>query len=270
MLDFIKMQGSGNDYIFLDLLHTHADSVITDAPRLARTLSQRRFSVGSDGIVLVLPSGVADAAMRIFNADGSEGAVCGNALLCLGRLLYESNHTRRSRIRIETRSGVREVLLCIRDGEVERVSVDMGRACVGGMFITEACGEKYEMTSVELGNRHAVTFCPDTDACDAERIAEAASRGAEGTDGVNVELCELIGGDRIRARVIERGSGETFSCGSGACACAAAAVARGYVSADRTIGVVMRGGELKVRLSPDGNATLTGGAVRVFDGRIEV
>lgn len=267
MIDFIKMQACGNDYIYLDCLGGGEPSC---PEALARRLSARNFSVGGDGLVLILPSDVADAKMRIFNADGSEGAICGNALRCVALLLYESNYARRSRIKIETACGVRCVLLSVKDGKVVSIGVEMGKARNLGTDILEACGEKYELVEIDVGNRHAVIFCPDADVLDIAKIGAAVGAGKRDEGGINVELCEIGNDNELRVRVLERGSGETLSCGSGACACAAAAVIRGYASAQKPIKVKMRGGELSVRCTDELEMRLTGGAERVFEGRADI
>lgn len=267
MIDFIKMQACGNDYIYIDCL----GGTVPDRPEaLARRLSARHFSVGADGLVLILPSAVADARMRMFNADGSEGAICGNALRCVALLLYESNYARRSRITIETACGVRRALLSVKDGKVVSISVEMGKARRLGADILEACGEKYELTEIDVGNRHAVIFCPDADALDITRIGAVLKASEWGDGGINMELCEVSGENELRVRVLEHGSGETLSCGSGACACAAAAVMRGYACTEKPIRVKMRGGELTVRCNDELEMRLTGGAARAFEGRADI
>lgn len=265
-ISFTKMQGAGNDYLFFDCLGAELD----EPQRVARRLCDRHFGVGADGIVLILPSEVADVKMRIFNADGSEAATCGNALRCVGRLLYESTLVRRSHIRIETLGGVRELFLTLHDGRIGRITVSMGVGVLGRAFVLGVGGEKYEMRYVEIGNGHRVAFVPDVDAVDLARFGESAESDTQFPLGVNTELCEIVERNRLRVRVLERGSGETLACGSGACAAAIAAI-RGLGACDigRLIKIYMRGGELGVLCTSGGAVYLSGDAERIFEGSFE-
>ena len=265
-LDFIKMHGSGNDYIYFDCLI----KPIENPEDLARTLSKRHFSVGADGIVLICKSKVADAKMRIFNADGSEAKMCGNAARCVGKLLYESGFSKKSHIRLETESGVRDLFLTVKNGKVEKISVDMGKATVGEMFLFDVCGQKYEMREVNVGNKHQVTFIPDADVLNLDKIGRYFEANSRFEGGVNTEFCEILGKNHLKVRVFERGSGETLACGTGACASAIAAIVAGYCDFGRLIRVSMRGGELYVVCSENFSVRLMGDAARVFEGSIEI
>ena len=265
-LNFIKMHGTGNDYIYFDCLV----NPIQNPECLAKTLSKRHFSVGADGIVLICPSKVADAKMRIFNADGSEGKMCGNAARCVGMLLYESNFARKSHIKLETASGIREMFLTIKNSKVEKISVDMGKATLGEMFFFEACGQKYEMREINVGNNHQVTFVPDIDSLNLDKIGHHFEKNSRFEEGVNTEFCEILNKNHIKVRVFERGSGETLSCGTGACAAAIAGIAAGYCDFGRLIRVSMRGGELAVVCTEDFSVRLMGDATKVFEGSVEV
>lgn len=265
-ISFTKMQGAGNDYLFFDCLGAELD----EPQRVARRLCDRHFGVGADGIVLILPSEVADVKMRIFNADGSEAATCGNALRCVGRLLYESTLVRRSHIRIETLGGVRELFLTLHDGRIGRITVNMGVGVLGRAFVLGVGGEKYEMRYVEIGNGHRVAFVPDVDAVDLARFGESAESDTQFSLGVNTELCEIVERNRLRVRVLERGSGETLACGSGACAAAIAAIRwLGACDIGRLIKIYMRGGELGVLCTSGGAVYLSGDAERIFEGSFE-
>lgn len=265
-ISFTKMQGAGNDYLFFDCLGAELD----EPQRVARRLCDRHFGVGADGIVLILPSEVADVKMRIFNADGSEAATCGNALRCVGRLLYESTLVRRSHIRIETLGGVRELFLTLHDGRIGRITVNMGVGVLGRAFVLGVGGEKYEMRYVEIGNGHRVAFVPDVDAVDLARFGESAESDTQFPLGVNTELCEIVERNRLRVRVLERGSGETLACGSGACAAAIAAIRwLGACDIGRLIKIYMRGGELGVLCTSGGAVYLSGDAERIFEGSFE-
>ena len=265
-LDFIKMHGAGNDYIYFDCLLKE----LPEPPKLAKILSKRHFSVGADGIVLICPSKIADAKMRIFNADGSEGKMCGNAARCVGKLLYEGNFVRRSRIRLETNSGICELFLTIKNGHVDKISVDMGFARVGEMFSLDICAQKYEMREVNIGNEHQVTFVPDVDFLSLDKIGRHFEKNPRFEDGVNTEFCEILGKNHLKVRVFERGSGETLACGTGACAAAIAGIVGGYCDFGRLIKISMRGGELSVVCSENFNVRLMGDATRVFDGSIDM
>ena len=266
MLNFIKMQGAGNDYIYFDCL----SSVIGDPENLARRLSKRRFSVGADGIVLILPSKIADAKMRIFNADGSEGMMCGNAIRCVGRWLFESGTVRKSHLKIETESGVRDVYLAIRDKKIGLITVDMG---VAGFekepFLLNVKGEKYELTAVNVGNNHQVVFLPDIDLLNLDEIGRYFEKNPRFEGGVNTEFCEIVGKNHLKVRVFERGSGETLACGTGACAATIAAILKGECELGKTVKLSMRGGDLFVLCDQTYRVFLTGDAKTVFKGSIE-
>ena len=265
-LDFIKMHGAGNDYIYFDCLIKQ----IEHPEKLAVVMSKRHFSVGADGIVLICPSKIADAKMRIFNADGSEAKMCGNAARCVGKLLYESGFIPRSRIRLETESGVRELFLTIKNGQVDKISVDMGKGNVGEMFFFDVCGQKYEMREINVGNEHQVTFVPDVDFLELNKIGRHFERNSRFLNGVNTEFCEILGRNHLKIRVFERGSGETLACGTGACASALAGIIAGYCDYGRLIKIAMRGGELAVVCDENHNIRLLGDATKVFEGSIEV
>ena len=265
-LDFIKMHGAGNDYIYFDCLLKE----LPEPEKLAKILSKRHFSVGADGIVLICPSKIADAKMRIFNTDGSEGKMCGNAARCVGKLLYEGNFVRKSRIRLETNSGICELFLTIKNGKVEKISVDMGLARVGDMFFLDVGGQKYEMREVNIGNEHQVTFVPDVDFLNLDKIGRHFEKNPRFEDGVNTEFCEILDRNHLKVRVFERGSGETLACGTGACASALAGIVGGYCDFGRLIKISMSGGELSVVCSENFHVRLMGDATRVFDGNIDI
>ena len=265
-LDFIKMHGNGNDYIYFDCL-------AKDVPapeKLAVMLSKRHYSVGADGIVLICPSKIADAKMRIFNADGSEGKMCGNAARCVGKLLYESGFVRKSRIRLETGSGIRELFLAIKNGVVDKISVDMGNATIGEMFLLDVCGQKFEMREINVGNNHQVTFVPDVDFIDLSKLGHCFEKNPRFEEGVNTEFCEILDKNHIKSRVFERGSGETLACGTGACASAAVGIIAGYCDFGRLIRISMRGGDLFVVCDENFNIRLLGDAVKTFEGFVDV
>ena len=269
---FTKMHGLGNDYVYIDCFATPVET-LPDPHELAARLSNRRFSVGGDGLVLILPSHVATARMRMFNADGSEGLMCGNAIRCVGKYLYERGlipvDTRE--ITVETGSGIKALSLSVKDGTVgavvTAVTVDMGTVTVGEPYTATALGQSYTLLSVSVGNPHAVCFTKDLAAVDVESVGRVLSGSVAG--GVNVEFVELINESTIRMRVYERGSGVTLACGTGACASVAAAVAKDYCPAATPVTVLLDGGALTVIHSPSGTTHMIGGAEFAFDGVVE-
>ena len=264
-IPFTKMHGLGNDYIYIDCFKTPVDT-LPDLPALSARLSCRRFSVGADGLVLILPSDVADARMRMFNADGSEGLMCGNAIRCVGKYLYErgliSPDTRE--ITVETGSGIRSLSLSVRDGKVDSVTVDMGVVEVSEEITVQTAGKHYRLMPVSVGNPHWVCFVEDLAAVNVEREGAILSSAPEG--GVNVEFVEIVDETTLRMRVYERGSGVTLACGTGACASVAAAVSRGICPPDTPVTVLLDGGALTVIHSEGGTTYMLGGAEFAYDG----
>ena len=264
-IPFTKMHGLGNDYIYIDCFATPVET-LPDLPALSARLSCRRFSVGADGLVLILPSDVADARMRMFNADGSEGLMCGNAIRCVGKYLYErgliSPDTRE--ITVETGSGIRSLSLSVRDGKVDSVTVDMGVVVVSEEISVQTAGKHYRLIPVSVGNPHWVCFAEDLAAVNVEREGAILSSAPEG--GVNVEFVEVVDETTLRMRVFERGSGVTLACGTGACASVAAAVSRGICPPDTPVTVLLEGGALTVIHSEGGTTYMLGVAEFVYDG----
>ena len=259
LLEFTKMQGVGNDYIYLDA----RTQTLPDPPALARRLSDRHFGIGSDGLVLILPAvDGADAMMRMYNTDGSEGLMCGNAVRCVAQWLIERGAVRGNVVRIATKSGVKTV----RRLRENYFSVDMGVATVGS---TEFAGIR-DLTTVTIGNPHVVWF-PQFDIInyDIQRLGRRIEHSRIFPDGCNVEFVRVIGDNQLQMRVWERGSGETLGCGTGACAAAIASVARGLCNREKLIRVQLPGGELAVDCAGE-RVRLLGPAVTVFHGSIEI
>ena len=264
-IPFTKMHGLGNDYIYIDCFATPVET-LPDLSTLAARLSCRRFSVGADGLVLILPSDKATARMRMFNADGSEGLMCGNAIRCVGKYLYERGliPPDAREITVETASGIKGLSLSVKAGKVDSVSVDMGVAEVADEIVVEAAGKHYRLIPVSVGNPHWVCFTEDLTAVDVVTEGAWLSSAVEG--GVNVEFVERMDGNTLRMRVYERGSGVTLACGTGACASVAAAVSRGICPANTPVTVLLDGGALTVILGDGGTMVMIGGAEFVFDG----
>ncbi len=275
---FYKMHGIGNDYIYFDCF----DWAPSDPAALAVRLSDRHFSVGGDGVVLICRSAVADARMRMFNADGSEGLMCGNAIRCVGKFLYEKKGIRKETIRVETASGVKSLRLSAEHGLVRSVCVDMGRAeldpaKIPARFAGEravnvpiaVAGKTYCITCVSMGNPHCVTFVDDPYALDLAAIGPAFERHPAFPARVNTEFVRADGRNELTMRVWERGSGETLACGTGACAAAVAGVLTGICDAGTQICVHLRGGDLSIVCTPE-TVYMTGPAAYAFTGEAEV
>ena len=273
------MHGCGNDYIFIDCFNQE----IVSPESLSAKLSNRHTGIGGDGIVLIIPSGIADALMRMFNQDGSEGLMCGNAIRCVAKYLYDNNIARKAMLRIETMSGVRSLWLIVENGEVTRVRVDMGQMelappkvpvmlPVDRVISTPVAigGDEYKLTCLSIGNPHAVVFIDEMPVePDLRAIGPLFEYNALFPDRVNLEIVEVVDDRSINVKVWERGSGETLACGTGACAAAVASVLNGRCAKNEDIYVRLPGGELTVKYT-DAAVYLTGDCIKVFDGTVEV
>ena len=260
-MHFTKMQGLGNDYLYV-----YGEP--KDPEALSRRLSDRHFGPGSDGMIWISPSAAADFRMRIFNADGSEARMCGNGIRCVGKYVYDKGYTDKTRLRIETLSGIRTLELNLSGGRVKTVGVDMGRAAVSEPLALEVNGETVACVPVDMGNPHAVIFVEDAEKAPLLTLGPALERHPAFPGGVNVEFVQVLAPGRLRMRVWERGSGVTLACGTGACASTAAAAARGYCEAGETVSVRLDGGDLQVRVEADGQVHMTGPAEFVYEGEI--
>lgn len=278
-IEFYKMQGAGNDYIYVDCFERE----IRTPERVAEKVSDRHFGIGGDGLVLILPSDEADARMRMFNADGSEGKMCGNAVRCVGKFLYEIRGLKKPVLTVGTPSGIKTLRMVAENGEVKSVSVDMGKAefepkkipvlADGESVINRAIrvgGREVRVTCVSMGNPHCVTFEFDPDTLDISTVGREFENCPIFPDRVNTEFVKVLTPQTIKMRVWERGSGETLACGTGACAAVVAAVQNGFCKAGTRVKVILPGGELYIEYGADGNVTLTGGAEFVFKGTINV
>lgn len=273
MISFTKMHGIGNDYIYIDCTGKTPDRL----PELSIEMSNRHTGVGGDGIILILPSICADFRMRIFNADGSEARMCGNGSRCVGKYVYDHKLTDKTQITLETLSGVKYLSLHVNpeNNKVENVTVDMGKPSLLCSEIgvnsqaeslinhkVELSQGEVELTAVSMGNPHAVVFGPDPDKIDVERIGRELELHPMWTDRANIEFIQVIDSHTLKMRVWERGSGETMACGTGACAAAVAAITTGRCQAPVTVN--LRGGDLLIDISDDGNVMMTGPATEVF------
>lgn len=276
-INFSKMHGIGNDYIYINCFETN----IASPHELAIQLSDRHFGIGGDGIVLILPSAVADCKMRMFNADGSEGKMCGNAIRCVGKYLYDFKMVKNDIVTIDTLSGIKTLTLQIQDNIVTAATVNMGQPItVSSLIPVNSCNETfinqpipvnnntYCITCVSMGNPHAVIFTSDIDNLNLSDIGPYFENHPLFPDRINTEFVEIIDSTHLKMRVWERGSGETLACGTGACAVVVAAVLNGIVKQDSDTTVLLKGGNLIINYSSDGNVYMTGPATYVFEGKI--
>ena len=266
-MKFTKMQGVGNDYIYVNCFMEKIDN----PSETAKKLSRRHFSIGADGLVLIGPSDKADYRMRIFNADGSEGEMCGNAVRCVGKYVYEHGIVHGDTLTVETLSGVKKLELTVENGKVLSVTVDMGEPQLTSELPESIMVDKqvYEFVGISVGNPHAVYFFDDIDPLDLEKIGPAFENHSRFPDRVNTEFVQVVDETHIRMRVWERGSGETLGCGTGATASVMACILMGYTNS--TVEVALTGGNLTIRWDSQARkAYMTGEAVEVFQGEIEL
>ncbi|MDD6991632.1 MAG: diaminopimelate epimerase [Oscillospiraceae bacterium] len=278
-MKFTKMQGIGNDYIYVNCF----EETVNDPERVSQIVSDRHFGIGGDGLVLIMPSDKADFRMRMFNADGSEGNMCGNATRCIGKFVYDNGLTDKTEITLETRSGIKYLTLYPENGKVKTVLVNMGKAILkpsdipmkaeGDSFINKpmkVLGKDVFITAVSMGNPHAVTYVEDVDGLELEKIGPEYENHPLFPERVNTEFIKVLDSHTIQMRVWERGSGETWACGTGACAAAVASVENGYFKRGEEITVKLRGGDLFITYEEDGTVLMRGPAETVFTGEIDV
>ncbi len=273
---FAKMHGAGNDYIYIDCFSQNVEN-----PKdLSKTLCHRHFSVGADGIVLIKPSEIADCFMDIYNADGSRAQMCGNAVRCTAKYIYD-NIIKKPKITIDTLSGVKTVEIFAENGVAVGGRVNMGKPIFNGRSIPTRYGtsivkgeiiniegKDYEITCLSMGNPHCVVFCDDTDKIELHKIGEKFENHEMFPERINTEFVEVLGRNKLKFRVWERGSGETLACGTGACASAVAAVLNGFCDKNTEIEVRTSGGVLKVIWCDNDDVYLSGDAVEILRGEI--
>ena len=279
-LSFTKMHGCGNDYVYFNCFSDE----VPNPEKLAISLSDHHFGIGGDGIILICPSDVADAKMRMFNADGSEGKMCGNGIRCVGKYLYDYGMVGdKTQITVETLSGIKTLDLYPENGKVKTVRVDMGAAMLSpkdipvyldGERIVDAplvIDEKvYHITCVSMGNPHCVVFVKeDVGSLDLERIGPKFENNPLFPERVNTEFVNILSDGTLKMRVWERGSGETWACGTGACAVGVTAVLSGLFKKGEDITVHLRGGDLVINYT-DQTVLMTGPATTVFEGTIDI
>ena len=278
-LHFVKMQGCGNDYIYFDCFKQQIDN----PNGLSVALSNRRIGIGGEGVVLISASDCADAKMRMFNLDGSEGKMCGNAIRNVGKYLYDNKMVSGQTMTIETLSGIKTLTVTTQHGLVTNVEVDMGKIEFSPDKIpvkmdmdrivnvpAEIAGESYQITCLSVGNPHCVVFVDDIEKLDVAKLGPKFETDPLFPERVNTEFVRVLDDHTLRMRVWERGSGETWECGTGACAAAVAAIENGYCRRGEEITVKLRAGELKIRYGDDGSVRLYGNAVKVFEGDVEI
>lgn len=274
LIRFTKMHGIGNDYIYINCMESMPDRL----SELAEEMSDRHFGVGGDGIVLICPSDKADFRMRMFNNDGSEARMCGNASRCIARYVHDHKLTEKTRISLETLSGIKVLSLNMStDGEVESVTVDMGEPELSAAEVPVRCAAERMMetpvatswgnvgvTAVSMGNPHGVVFVDRIEDVPFETLAPELEKHPMWPDRANIEFLQIISPSEVRMRVWERGTGETLACGTGACASAVAAALTGRCG--REVTVHLRGGDLNIRWAENNHVLMTGGATEVFEG----
>ncbi len=275
-INFCKMEATGDDYIFID----NFDRSITCPESLAVYMCDRHYGIGGDGLVLIEPSDIADARMRIFNKDGSDGKMAGNSIRSVGKYLYDNGYVKDTSCTVETETGVKRLKMYTRNGEVTLVSVEVGRAELSAAALpalteeeklvnyrTEIGGREYDITCVSVGNPHCVVFCDSVDRVDIECVGPLFENAPMFPERINTEFVRVVNKNMIKMRVYERGNGETLACGTGACAAVVAAVENGYCAEGEDVTVKVRGGDLIVNYK-DGLVTLTGDTKLVFNGSI--
>lgn len=285
-MKFTKMHGIGNDYVYVNCFE---EELALDPGRLAELVSDRHFGIGSDGLILIKPSEVADFCMDMYNSDGSRGAMCGNGIRCVAKYVYDHGMTNMTTIRIETLSGIKTIDLTVKDGKVRLANVDMGLPVLLSQGVNRdltpdvrseiADSEIWEVLDVEdkemsmihisMGNPHAIFFVDDVDNLEIEKIGPVIENHPRFPDRTNVEFVQVTDSEHVKMRVWERGAGETMACGTGACAVAVACTLAGYSSGK--VDVRLLGGTLNIFWNPEnGHVEMCGPATEVFTGEFNV
>ena len=276
MIKFTKMHGLGNGYVYIDAINQK----IENESSLAKFVSNRHFGIGSDGLILICKSDIADFQMRMFNSDGSEAEMCGNGIRCVGKFVYDKGLTDKTIVKIETLAGIKTLVLNTKDGKVETARVDMGEPILEAEKIPviskeqpvknlelEAENKKFKFTCVSMGNPHAITIVENTKEFDVEKYGKILEVDKAFPKKANIEFAQIIDKENIKMRVWERGAGETLACGTGACATAVACNLNGLTG--RKVNIELLGGTLNIEWNEkDNHVYMTGPAVTVFDGEL--
>lgn len=275
-MKFTKMEGAGNDYVYVNCFQEKVEN----PSQVAKIVSDRHFGIGSDGLILIRPSDKADFYMEMYNADGSEGKMCGNGIRCVAKYVYDYGLTDKEEISVDTRSGIKRLKLHVRDNKVQTVRVNMGSPILNpkeipALFDGDACisqpisvgGTNYQVTCVSMGNPHAVVFIDSLDTLEIEKIGPLFENHEKFPDRINTEFVQVIDCETIKMRVWERGSGETLACGTGTCAAVVASVLNGFTKEKVTVHVL--GGTVLDEWDRKNNVIyMTGPAKTVFEGEI--
>lgn len=274
MIKFTKMQGLGNDYVYIDAINQKIENM----SYLAKFVSDRHFGIGSDGLILICKSDIADFKMRMFNSDGSEAEMCGNGIRCVGKFVYDKGLTNKTTLTIETLAGIKTLKLNTKEGKVETVKVDMGEPILDPEkipviskenpvknLLLKAEDKEFKFTCVSMGNPHAITEVKNTEKFDVEKYGKILEIDKVFPNKTNVEFIQILDKEHIKMRVWERGAGETLACGTGACATAVACYLNGKTN--RKVEVELLGGNLYIEWNEkDNHIYMTGPAVTVFEG----
>lgn len=277
-MEFVKMEGCGNDYVYVNGFNTKIDN----PNELSKIVSDRHFGIGSDGLIVINPSEVADFKMSMYNADGSEGKMCGNGIRCVAKYVYDYKMIDKEVITVETLAGIKTLKLNVENGKVKTVRVNMGSPIINAKdvpvisdkekVINEPVvidGKEYGITCVSMGNPHAIIFVDDTDSLKIEKIGPGFEKNEIFPDRVNTEFIQIIDRKTIKMRVWERGSGETLACGTGACASVVACVLNNLT--DNKVTVKLLGGDLEIKYDTDENTVYMTGPARIaFTGNIDI
>ena len=282
-MKFTKMQGLGNDYVYVNCFKEKIDN----PSEVAKFVSDRHFGIGSDGLIMINPSKVADFEMEMYNADGSRGEMCGNGIRCVAKYVYDYGLTDKTHISVETLGGIKYLDLTVKDGKVALVRVDMGEPELDPEKIPiimkgysdetdrvlnaqiKVDGKEYHMTGVSMGNPHDVVYIDDVQGLDIEKIGPKFENHERFPQRINTEFARVIDRKTVEMRVWERGSGETLACGTGACAVAVASILNGYT--EREVEIRLLGGNLQIEWNEEDNHVyMTGPAAVVFDGEIDL
>ena len=280
-MKFTKMHGIGNDYVYINCFEEKIvpEEMIDDII----AMSDRHKGIGSDGVIFIMPSEVADARMRMFNADGSEGKMCGNGIRCVGKYVYEHGISHNNPLRIEMASGIKTLNLDVVQGKVESVTVDMGIPILDSKLIPVNLdveqvinyplvvnNQEYLITCVSMGNPHCVIFAEGIDHLDLEKVGPLFENNPIFPERTNTEFIEIVDDKTMKMRVWERGSGETLACGTGASASVVAAIYNNVFTRDQEINVILKGGELYITLTSDSHVFMRGSATEVFTGEYKL